>query len=39
MERIGLIGLEDKQGGVAYFKIKDPKIIYALKYGFEIRRD
>ncbi|MCE2964086.1 MAG: P-loop ATPase, Sll1717 family [Chitinophagales bacterium] len=39
MERIGLIGLENKQGGVAYFKIKDPKIIYALKYGFEIRRD
>lgn len=39
MERIGLIGLENQQGGTAYFKIKDPKIIYALKNGFEIRRE
>jgi hypothetical protein len=39
MERIGLIRLENQQGGVTYFKIKDPKIIYALKNEFELRRD
>lgn len=39
MEKIGLIGLDSQQGGVAYYKIKDQKIVYALKNGLDIRRD
>jgi len=39
MEKIGLIGLDSQQGGIAYYKIKDQKIVYALKNGLEIRRD
>lgn len=39
MERIGLIGLDSQQAGIAYYKIKDTKIIYALKNGLEIKRD
>lgn len=39
MERIGLISYDSQQVGQVYFKIKDPKIIYALSKGIEIRRD
>lgn len=39
MEKIGLIGLDSQQGGVAYYKIRDQKIVYALKNGLEIWRD
>ena len=39
MEKIGLIGMDNQQGGVVYYKIKDQKVIYALKNGLEIKRD
>ncbi|HMO39954.1 MAG TPA: hypothetical protein PKC76_09650 [Saprospiraceae bacterium] len=39
MERIGLIGVYNQTGGVVYYKIKDQKVIYALKNGLEIKRD
>jgi hypothetical protein len=39
MEKIGLIGLESQTSGTATYRIKDPKIIYAMKNGIEIRRD
>jgi hypothetical protein len=39
MERIGLIGMDNQQAGVVYYKIKDQKVIYALNNGLEIKRD
>lgn len=39
MEKIGLIGVENQEGGVVYYKIKDQKVIYALKNRLEIKRD
>lgn len=39
MERIGLICLDSQQGGTAHYRIKDQKIVYALKKGLDIRRD
>ena len=39
MERIGLIGVDNQAGGVVYYKIKDQKVIYALRNGLEIKRD
>lgn len=39
MERIGLIGVDNQTGGVVYYKIKDQKVIYALRNGLEIKRD
>jgi len=39
MERIGLVGMDSQQAGVVYYKIKDQKVIYALKNGLEIKRN
>jgi hypothetical protein len=39
MERIGLISVDNQTVGVVYYKIKDQKVIYALKNGLEIKRD
>jgi hypothetical protein len=38
MERIGLIGLDSQQGGIAQYRIKDSKVIFALKNGLEINK-
>lgn len=39
MERIGLIGLDSQQGGVACYKIRDPKVVFAINNGLEINKN
>lgn len=38
MERIGLIGIDNQQGGIVNYIIKAPKIIYALKKHFRHKK-
>lgn len=38
MERIGLLERQGQESGAAVYKIKDPKIVYALKNGIDIRK-
>ncbi|PWK73825.1 hypothetical protein LX99_04211 [Mucilaginibacter oryzae] len=39
MERIGLIAIDNQQGGIVNYIIKAPKIIYALKNTLDIKRE
>jgi hypothetical protein len=39
MERIGLIVSDNQQSGTVSYKIKDPKVVYALKNALDIKRE